>query len=179
MSPSTARARERQAPLRKAYSNDPRLAITTKHVVSRQTGDTDTWHGIIATPQFPGMEWPYGIDGKVGGDDDLPNPGHLLCAALAACVESTTRALAEHFDIAIDELEVEVVGDVDARGCLAIDPSVRSGFRHIDVEVRLRATPGTEPARVQHLMAVVEELCVTLETLRHGVPIDVRTKAST
>jgi uncharacterized OsmC-like protein len=155
------------------------LAITTKHVVSRQTDDTDTWHGIIATPQFPGTEWRYGIDAKVGGDDDLPNPGHLLCAALAACMESTTRALAQHFDITIDELEVEVVGDVDARGCLAIEPSVRSGFQRIDVEVRLRAAPGTEPASMQHLMAFVEELCVTLETLRHGVPINVRTKAST
>jgi uncharacterized OsmC-like protein len=154
------------------------LAITTKHVVSRQTDDTDTWHGIIATPQFPGTEWRYGIDAKVGGDDDLPNPGHLLCAALAACLESTTRAMAEHLDIVIGDLEVEVVGDVDARGCLAIEPSVRSGFRHIGVDIRLRAAPGTDAARLQKLFILVEELCVTLDTLRHGVPIDVRTKAS-
>jgi uncharacterized OsmC-like protein len=178
MSPSTAPARERQAPLRKAYVNDPSLAITTKHVVSRQTDDTDSWHGVIATPQFPGMEWRYGIDAKVGGDDDLPNPGHLLCAALAACMESTTRAMAEHLDIAVADLEVEVVGDVDARGCLAIDPTVRSGFRHIDVEVRLRPAPGTDATRLQKLFILVEELCVTLDTLRHGVPTDVHTTVS-
>ena len=179
MSPTTAPARERQAPLRKAYVNDPSLAITTKHVVSRQTDDTDTWHGVIGSPQFPGTTWNYGIDAKVGGDDDLPNPGHLLCAALAACLESTTRAMAEHLDIAIAQLDVEIVGDVDARGCLAIDPAVRSGFRHIDVDVRLRAAPGTDPTRLRKLFVLVEELCVTLDTLRNGVPIDVRTKAST
>lgn len=179
MSPSTAPARERQAPLRETYANDPSLAVTIKHVVSRQTDDTDTWHGIIATPQFPGTEWRYGIDSKVGGDDDLPNPGHLLCAALAACLESTTRAMAEHLDIVIADLEVEVVGDVDARGCLAIDPTVRSGFRQIDVDVRLRAASGTDTSRLRHLFSLVEELCVTLDTLRHGVPIDVHTKVIT
>jgi hypothetical protein len=87
MSPSTAPARERQAPLRKAYVNDPSLAITTKHVVSRQTDDTDSWHGVIATPQFPGMEWRYGIDAKVGGDDDLPWP---------PAVRRTRRLYGEH-----------------------------------------------------------------------------------
>jgi hypothetical protein len=86
--------------------------------------------------------------------------------------------MAEHLDIAIAELEVEVVGEVDARGCLAIDSSVRAGFQHIDVDVRLRAASGTEPGRMQHLMAFVEDLCVTLDTLRHGVPIDVRTTVS-
>jgi hypothetical protein len=85
-------------------------------------------------------------------------------------MESTTRALAEHLDIVIADLEVEVVGDVDARGCLAIDPTVRSGFRHIDVEVRLRPAPGTDATRLQKLSILVEELCVTLDTLRHGVP---------
>jgi uncharacterized OsmC-like protein len=159
--------------------NDPSSAITTKHVVSRQADDTDTWHGVIATPQFPGTKWRYGIDAKVGGDDDLPNPGHLLCAALAACMESTTRAMAEHLDITVDELEVEVVGDVDARGCLAIDSSVRSGFQHIDVDVRLQAAPGTDAIRLRKLFVLVEELCVTLDTLRHGVPIDVRANSAT
>jgi hypothetical protein len=69
-------------------------------------------------------------------------------------MESTTRALAEHLDITIDELEVEVVGDVDARGCLAIERSVRSGFQHIDVDVRLRAAPGTEAARMEHFFGL-------------------------
>jgi uncharacterized OsmC-like protein len=179
MSTSTAQARERQAPLRRAYANDPSLAVTVKHVVSRQTIDTDTWHGVIGSPQFPSTEWRYGIDAKVGGDDDLPNPGHLLCVALAACLESTTRAMAEHLDVVIADLEVEVVGEVDARGCLAIDASIRSGFRHIDVDVRLRAAPGTDATRLQKLFVLVEELCVTLDTLRGGVPIDVRAKAST
>jgi uncharacterized OsmC-like protein len=167
-------ARDRQSPLRKAYVDDPALAVTVKHVVSQSSRSTDTWHGVIATPQFPGAIWRYGIDAKVGGDDDLPNPGHLLCAALAACMESTTRAMAEHLDVTLDQLVIDVVGDVDARGCLAIDRTVRTGFRHIDVEVRLSPAAGTPAARLQTLLTLVEELCVTLDTLRNGVPIDVR-----
>ncbi len=175
---TTSRARDRQAPLRKAYGDDPALALTTKHVVSVATDSTDTWHGVIATPEFPGTVWRYGIDAKVGGDDDLPNPGHILCAALAACLESTTRALAEHLDVEIEDLVVDVIGYVDARGCLALDRAVRSGFRDIDVEVRLRTASDTDATRLQTLFALVEELCVTLDTLRHGVPVNVRTMES-
>jgi len=52
-----------------------------------------------------------------------------VVAALAACMDSTTRMLAEQLGVAIDHLEVEAIGDVDVRGCLAVDPSVRPEFR--------------------------------------------------
>lgn len=175
MSTPTPTAGRRQNPLRRAYAEDPAQAISTKRVVSTPTPDTDAWHGRIAAPDFPGTGWDYGIDAKVGGDDDRPNPGHLLCAALAACLESTTRVMAEHFGVQIEELAVEVVGDVDVRGCLAIDDGIRPGFRHIDAEIRLRPAPGTDDARVQQMLDQVEKLCVTLDTVRHGVQVDVAT----
>lgn len=168
-------ARERQAPLRRAYVEDPALAITTKRVVSLPTPDADLWHGRITAPDFAYTTWNYGIDAQVGGDGDRPNPGHLLCAALAACLESTTRVMADHFAVRLEELVVEVVGEVDVRGCLAVDRGVRPGFRHIDAKIRLRPAPGTDSARVQHLLDQAEALCATLDTVRHGVQVDVTT----
>lgn len=171
----TLSAGQRQAPLRKAYVQDPGLAISRKRVSSAPSPDTDAWHGRIVAPNFPGTVWDYGIDDKVGGDDDRPNPGHLLCAALAACLESTTRILADHFGVQIDDLTVEVAGEVDVRGCLAVDRGVRPGFRHIGAEIRIRPAPGTDPVRVQQILGQVEALCVTLDTIRHGVQVDVET----
>lgn len=175
MGPQTSTARQRQAPLRRAYAEGCAQAISTKRVVSVPSPGTDLWHGRITAPSFPESRWDYGIDAKVGGDDDRPNPGHLLCAALAACLESTTRVMADHFDVQLEELTVEVVGDVDTRGCLAVDRGIRPGFRHIDAEIRLRPAPGTDLKRVQHMLDQAQALCVTLDTVRHGVPIDVTT----
>jgi uncharacterized OsmC-like protein len=41
-----------------------------------------------------GASFEYGIDEKVGGLSDRPNPGDLLCAALAACEDGTIRMVA-------------------------------------------------------------------------------------
>lgn len=179
MSTLTQTAGRRQQPLRRAYTEDPAQAISTKRVASAPSADSDAWHGRITAPGFPGTTWDYGIDAKVGGDDDRPNPGHLLCAALAACLESTTRIVADHFGVQIEDLVVEVVGDVDVRGCLAMDRCVRPGFRHIDAEIRLHPEPGTDANRVRQMLDQVEALCVTLDTIRHGTRVDVATAVDT
>src|SRR3972149_1890052 len=131
----------RQAPLRQTYAEDNEEAITCKRVRTVETSNTDVWHGTVAAVDYPDVAWQYGIDAQVGGYDDLPNPGHVLCAALAACMDSTVRMIADHLGVGIEHLEVEVAGDVDVRGCMAIDSSVRAGFRHLQCEIRLRPDP--------------------------------------
>ena len=163
----------RQQDLRADYGRNPADAVTTKRVRSMQTESTDAVHGTVAADGFASNAWDYGIDAKVGGLDDLPNPGHLLCAALAACMDSTIRMLAERLGVIIEELEVEIVGDVDVRGCMAMEPSIRPGFRSLDCNVRCRPDAGTDPKTVALLFDHAERLCVTLDTLRNGVPITV------
>lgn len=163
----------RQAPLRRIYTGDGTQAITVKRVRTVQTPTTDAWHGTVEAVDYPTVQWEYGIDAKVGGYDDLPNPGHILCAALAACMDSTVRMIADHLGVGIEHLEVEVVGEVDVRGCLAMDPSVRSGFQQLRCEVRLEPAEGADERLVGVLLQQTEKLCVTLDTLRRGVPVDV------
>jgi hypothetical protein len=78
MSRQSSSAARRQAPLRRANAEDPARAISTKRVVSVPSPGSDIWHGRIIAPNFPQTSWDYGLDAKVGGDDDRPNPGHLL-----------------------------------------------------------------------------------------------------
>lgn len=130
----TSRVARRQDPLRARYQQDPAAAVTVKHVRSVQDAATDAWHGAVEpVGDFPVARWAFGTDAKVGGDDDLPNSGHLLCAALAACEDNTVRMVAERLGVGIEELSVEVVGEVDCRGCLAVDRSVGVGFRSLDM----------------------------------------------
>ncbi len=163
----------RQAPLRQRYDEDNAEAVTVKRVRTVETPATDAWHGTIEAVDHPGARWEHGIDAKVGGYDDLPNPGHILCAALAGCMDSTVRMIADHLGVGIEHLEVEVVGEVDVRGCLAMDPSVRSGFQQLRCEVRLEPAEGVDERLAGVLLQQTEKLCVTLDTLRRGVPVDV------
>lgn len=166
----------RQHELRTKYGRNPSNAVTIKRVRTVQTASTDAVHGSVVPDGFTNAVWNYGIDAKVGGLDDLPNPGHVLCAALAACMDSTVRMLAERLGVIIEELEVEIVGDVDVRGCLAMDSSVRPGFRELSCNVSCRPATGTDPKTLALLFDHAERLCVTLDTLRNGVPIVVSTE---
>lgn len=172
MSKDSAVAR-RQAPLRAHYAHDRSAAITVKRVRTVKTPATDALHGTVIPVGYPDVRWDYGTDAKVGGLDDLPNSGHILVAALAACMDNTLRMLADLLGVGIEHLEVEVRGDVDVRGCLAMEETVRPGFRQLACTVHLEPDPLADPKRVAILTAQAERLCVTLDTLRHGVPVDV------
>jgi uncharacterized OsmC-like protein len=165
----------RQTELCRSYDDRAAEAISVKRVRTEPTPGTDALHGTVVAPGFDGPGWNYGIDAKVGGLDDLPNPGHILCAALASCMESTLRMLAERLGVDLDHVEVEVTGEVDVRGCLAMDAGIRPGFRAIRCDARLEPEAGAEPRLVEVLLVQAERLCVTLDTLRHGVPVSVVT----
>lgn len=164
---------DRQDPLRPIYREDPTKALSYKEVRTLYAGDTDAVHGRVVPTGFPEVAWDYGIDDKVGGFDDLPNPGHMLCAALAACMDSTVRMIADRLGVRIERLEVEVNGDADVRGCLAISRSVRPGFRQMKCKLTLVLDPSVDPQAGAMLVAQAEKLCVTLDTLRNGTPITV------
>jgi len=147
----------------------------------RTTADfsTDPLHGTVVPRDHEGIAWDFGLDAKVGGYDDLPNPGHLLCAALGACLDSTIRMMADLLHIDLIRLQVDVVGEVDVRGCLALDDAVRPGFDHIDCSIEAEAAAGTDPRRTQAMLVQAQRLCVTLDTLRAGVPVDVSCRLPT
>lgn len=163
----------RQRPLRETYREKPGNALTRKRVRARPdlTG-TDPLHGTVQPIGYPDIEWAFGIDAKVGGFDDLPNPGHLLCAALAACLDSTIRMLADLLAVELRHLDVEVVGHVDVRGCLGLSKDVRPGFVRMRCAVQLELAPDTDPTRARLLTRQAERLCVTLDTLRKGVEVE-------
>lgn len=170
---------DRQADLAARYRKDPAAARIVKRVRSGPADGRDPVHGSVAPENLADPEapycvaWPYGIDRAVGGLHDAPNPGEMLCGALAACADGTVRMIAARLGVTLERLEVEVVGELDARGTLAVDPDVPVGFQRLATAIRLRAAPGTSSHRVERLAAATEQLCVVLDTLRRGVAVDV------
>ena len=164
---------DRQVPLRALYAERPEAALTRKsaRTTSAEIAATDPFHGEVEVGSGYGTSLRFGLDRYVGGLHDAPNPGDLLCAALAACQDGAIRMIANLLGVKLAELEVEVTGELDARGCLGADRDVRVGFEALECRVTLRAEEGADQRRVQTVIAAAERFCVNLDTLRSGLEV--------
>ncbi len=168
---------DRQAPLRRLYEQKPAEAMIVDRGGTLGRSPADPLHTSVVPGEeyaVEAVEIPVGTHRGVGGHHDAPNPGELLCAALAACQDSTIRMVADLLGVQLDSLAVQVEGAVDLRGCLAIDGAVRVGFQSMESRTQLGVRPGTDSRTVQLLLAAAERSCVVLDTLRHGIPVETR-----
>lgn len=180
----------RQAPLKQRYREIPAEAIITDWARTIQEEDGDTVHGRINMGRSAGgaqiemeyadnsdaeydIELPTGIHRAIGGDHDLPNPGNFLSAALAVCMDSTIRMIANHLGVTLEKLSVEVASTADVRGTLVVDRDVPVEFQQMDMQVDIQPAPGTPTDRVRQLLAAAEYSSVNLQTLQKGVPVEI------
>lgn len=160
-------------PLYDRYEEAPEEAKITDRAVATGGVDRDPFHGVVEPGSLDyGVAWEFGIHRAVGGYHDAPNPGDLLCAALAACLDSTIRIIAGRLGVTLEKLDVTVAADVDVRGTLVIEEDVPVGFQSMECHVDIRAEDGTDPELVETLIEAAEYSCVNLQTLRSGVPVE-------
>lgn len=174
MAAEESEVRSVQAPLRRRYQEDPAAAFVTDRAKATGSGLPDPFHGTVVPGEGHGEEWPYGVHRAVGGPHDAPVPGDILCSALATCLESTIRMIADRLAVDLHSLEVEVSADVDVRGTLAVDRDVPVGFQSMQVEVNVEPGADVDPATVEKLFAAAERSCIVLQTLRSGVDVEAR-----
>ncbi len=108
------------------------------------------------------------------GRDQNPNPGEFLLHALAACVTSSLIYHAAARGIVIEEVESNVEGDLDARGFLGIDESVRNGFRNIRLSFDICADLSDQ--ELQEVAELGRAFSPVFDAVRNGVPITVQTQ---
>jgi uncharacterized OsmC-like protein len=165
--------RARQDPLRARYKDVPKDASITDRARAVGGMDTDPFHGSVVPGSVDyGVVWPFGIHRAVGGYHDALNPGDLLCAALATCLESTIHMVADRLGVELDSVEVDATASVDVRGTLVVDRNVPVGFQRMRCRVTLQPARGTDPKLLERLLAAAEHSCVNLQTLRNGVPVE-------
>jgi uncharacterized OsmC-like protein len=177
--PETAAQPPRET-LRERYARAPEEARITEHGRTAGNDPADPYHGTVrAGEDRHDTSWWFGIHGAVGGQHDAPNPGDILCAALAACLDSTLRIIARRLGVTLERLEVGVLGEVDVRGALALDRDVPVGFQSMECRVLLQTAPGTDPSLRQRLLEGAERSCIVMQTLRAGVPVLTRLSTAT
>ncbi len=105
-----------------------------------------------------------------GGSDSAQSPVELFLTSLATCQAITYRVWAAELGIALDRVEVEVVGDIDLRGFLGVDGVDRAGYDRI----LLRVTPaGPEPPeRYAELAEAVDRHCPVLDAMARPLRVE-------
>ncbi len=122
------------------------------------------------------MNIPVSVHQAVGGESDFPCPGELLAAALASCLDTAIRMIANLKGIELQHLEVHVSLGADVRGTLMTGDNVPVGFQSAQMNVELEAADDQPEAHLNALLDAAERSCVILQTLR--APPDVRVERS-
>jgi uncharacterized OsmC-like protein len=169
--------REAQSPLRTQYKESPALAMVTDHAHTKGIDPSIAFHTRVEPMDGCGISVPIGVHRALGGPHDAPTPGDMLCAALAACQDSSVRLVANMLGIELIALEVHVKATVDVRGAMAMSKDVPVGFQSMTCDVDLEAREGTPPELLEKLRIAAEKCCVVLQTLRQ--PPTVQTKFCT
>jgi uncharacterized OsmC-like protein len=84
---------------------------------------------------------------ELGGIDGAPNPVEVLLSALAGCVTAGLATNAEMFGVPVDAIDLELEADVDARGMLGHDRSIRNGVTDIRYTVTIQSPAPEEKVR--------------------------------
>jgi uncharacterized OsmC-like protein len=163
--------RERQVPIRAEYVAKPAAAMVTDCARTTGAAPTDALHTEVMPMPERQLKIPVGVHRAVGGLHDAPTPGDLLCAALAACQDSTFRMVANIMGVGLEALTVEVTADVDVRGTLLMEREVPIGFQAMRCEVHYRAQPGVPRETLANLEKLAERCCIVRQTLKKGVPV--------
>lgn len=168
--PNTNLMRDRQRPLINLYNQEPAAAVVTD-LARTEWRMEDPLHTSVIVGPHESVRVPVAVHTAVGGDSDEAVPGDILCAALASCLDSTLRVIANRMGVAIMALEVVATAEADVRGTLQVSREVRVGFQGMRLRVRLKLADGIPHEKRTRLLQLAEECCVVLDTVRHGVPI--------
>lgn len=142
---------------------------TTAHLTYRVSG---SGAGSVASEIVAGKHR-FLVDepGALAGDDVAASPVEYALGALISCQIVVYRLYAQALGIAVDDIQVEAEGDLDARRLFGIDESVRPGFGAVRLNVRVSG-PETEE-RYQELRDAVDTHCPVLDLFTNPTPVSV------
>jgi uncharacterized OsmC-like protein len=150
-----------QDPLKQQYRDDAAAALVTLQA------QASLGEGITCSIQRGRALAEAGLHLASGGDGLSLCSGDMLLQALAACAGVTLRAVATSLDIPVTGGTIEVEGDLDFRGTLAVSREVPVGFQAIRLRYTLDTAASAE--QMDTLLRLTERYCVVYQTLA-GVP---------
>jgi uncharacterized OsmC-like protein len=154
-----------QKPLKERYRDDPNSSRITLEAHSAQT-DTPIACSVEVGQKLFEAQGHRGV----GGPGTAACSGDLLLGALAACAQLTCQLVATAMGIPVEDIRVEVKGEMDLRGTLGISKDVPVGFQDINTHFHISA-PQATAQQLDALREKTEQYCVVMRTLIQPPPI--------
>lgn len=137
------------------------------------TASTSTiheWFGAGAEQQHV-EEFTATSDHPTLGHGHGPTPHEFVLHALASCIAAGIATTAAARNIELTKVETVARGKMDVRGILGIDPDVRNGFNHIDVDVTVEGNAAQ--SELDALIAASAKRSAVFDALANPTTLDV------
>lgn len=129
---------------------------------------SSTGTGLQVKAGCRGFEIVFDEPVEMGGTDEGMNPVEGLLCALGACQSIAALVFAGARDVSIENVNVEVEGDIDPDGFMGKASDVRNGLQEVRVKMRIKSSDKEAAARIAKL---AEGRCPVGDCLRNPVPI--------
>lgn len=166
----------RQERLASIYRDTPEQATVVDYASTDSANCTadDALHSFVTIDKFHEAGQPVSVHRAVGGDSDAPTPGDILCGAIASCLDTAIRVIANRYGLRLKRLKVEVSGKVDVRGTLRLHREVPVRFNTFDVIVHVEMKSKLQNVWINRLIRGAKQSCIVLQSLNPACEINVR-----
>ncbi|NIW44385.1 MAG: OsmC family peroxiredoxin [Gammaproteobacteria bacterium] len=105
------------------------------------------------------------------GENRAPNAVETVLHALASCISVGFIYNAAAQDIQVEELEMNIEGDIDLHGFLGLSDKVRPGYENIRLTYRVKADAPEE--KLTELCDYVQKTSPVLDIINNPVPVSI------
>ena len=105
------------------------------------------------------------------GTDHGANATEALLHALGSCLNAAFIYHATAQGIKIEELQVDLQGDLDVAGFLGVNENVRNGYEHIDVNFKVKSNAPSE--QIEKLCKTAQQRSPVFDIVTHPVDVSV------
>ncbi len=149
---------------RAAFTEDPAAAMIKYETSSRLDS------GCRVVTKSRDHELVVDEPTEFGGTDMGAGPAEVLMTALASCQIITYQFYAGAMGIPLDDVEIEMEGDLDLRGFLGMDDSIRPGLQAIRAKVTVHSSASAE--QIDALKDAVAKYCPMLNSVSQTTPVE-------
>lgn len=112
---------------------------------------------------------------EFGISDAAPGPAEQLLGAVAGCITATTNAFASLNGVELTDLNVDVDGDINLQGMLALRNDVTIGFKNIHVKVSIAGN--ASESKLREMVEAGYKFSPIRNTVSHAVPVELKVQA--
>lgn len=171
---------ERLVDTRKALKDNPEAAQVVFRAKNRWDEGTHcctTVHDFtIAGKEDKSRPKPFvleaGEPNALLGENEAPNATEALLFALSSCLNTTFILHATAQGVKIDQLEIDLEGNIDLRGFLGIDENVRNGYQDIQVTFKVKSDAPEE--KIRELCKMAQERSPVFDIVSNPVPVSAK-----